>query len=119
MKENRQLLDSIISGIQEKKGKNITTIDLKGIPGVICDYFVICEGSSPTQVAALAESVELIVKKESQESPIRVQGQQLAEWIGIDYGDIIVHIFLPEKRSFFNIENLWSDAKIKNIPNLD
>jgi ribosome-associated protein len=119
MKENKQLLDSIISGIHEKKGKNITTIDLRGIPGVICDYFVICEGNSPSQVSAVAESVEHVVKTNIQESPIRVQGQQLAEWVGIDYGDIIVHVFIPELRSFFNIDNLWSDAKIVNIPNLD
>lgn len=119
MKEKKQLLESIISGIQEKKGKNITTIELKGIPGVICDYFVICEGNTPTQVAAIAESVEHIVKVNIQESPIRVQGQQLAEWIGIDYGDVIVHIFVPELRSYYNIDNLWSDAKSEKIPNED
>ncbi len=119
MKENRQLLESIISGIQEKKGKNITTIDLRGIPGVICDYFVICEGNTPPQVAALAESIEHIVKTNIKESPIRVQGQKLAEWIGIDYGDIIVHVFIPSIRSFYNIDNLWSDAKTETIPSLD
>ncbi len=119
MKENKQLLDSIISGIQEKKGKNITTIDLKGIPGVICDYFVICEGNTPTQVAAVAESIEHIVKTDLQESPIRVQGQQLAEWIGIDYGDIIVHIFIPELRSFYNLEHLWEDAISERIPTIE
>ena len=119
MKENNRLLDNIINGIQEKKGKNITVIDLKGIPGVICDFFVICEGNSSTQVAAVAESIEHVVKKDTKESPIRVQGQRLAEWIGIDYGDIIVHVFLPEMRSFYNIENLWSDAKIETIPTLD
>ena len=119
MKEKKQLLESIIRGIQEKKGKNITTIELKGIPGVICDYFVICEGNTPTQVAAIAESVEHIVKVNIQESPIRVQGQQLAEWIGIDYGDVIVHIFIPELRSYYNIDNLWSDAKSEKIPNKD
>jgi ribosome-associated protein len=119
MKENKQLLDSIISGIQEKKGKNITTIDLKGIPGVICDYFVICEGNTPTQVAAVAESIEHIVKTDLQESPIRVQGQQLAEWIGIDYGDIIVHVFIPELRAYYNIDNMWADAKTEKIPTID
>ena len=119
MKENKQLLDSIISGIQEKKGKNITTIDLKGIPGVICDYFVICEGNTPTQVAAVAESIEHIVKTDLQESPIRVQGQQLAEWIGIDYGDIIVHVFIPELSAYYNIDNMWADAKTEKIPTID
>jgi ribosome-associated protein len=91
MEEDNQLLESIISGIQEKKGKKITTINLKGIPGVICDYFVICEGNSPTQVAALAESIEHIVKKNNQERPNRIQKQQIAERIVIDYGYIIVH----------------------------
>lgn len=119
MKENNRLLDNIINGIQEKKGKNITIIDLKGIAGVICDFFVICEGNTPTQVAAIAESVEHVVKKDTQESPIRVQGQSLAEWIGVDYGDIIVHIFIPEMKSYYNIDNLWSDAKITTIPPLD
>ena len=117
MKEQRQLLESIISGIQEKKGKNITTIDLREIPGVVCNHFVICEGNSPSQVSALAESVERVVKKNTQENPLRVQGQRLAEWIGIDYGDVIVHIFLPETRDFYNIDNLWSDAKVEQIPN--
>ena len=86
MKENNKLLQSIIEGIQEKKGKNITQIQLKGIPGAICDYFVICEGNTPTQVSALAESVEEVVKRNTGESPIRVQGKQRAEWIGMDYG---------------------------------
>ncbi|MGV8962918.1 MAG: ribosome silencing factor [Candidatus Saccharimonadaceae bacterium] len=119
MEENKELLDSIVSGIQEKKGKNITTIELKGISGAVCDFFVICEGNTPTQVSALANSVEHIVKTNINESPIRVQGQQLAEWIGIDYGNIIVHIFTPELRSFYNIENMWSDAKMVQIPSLD
>ena len=119
MKEKNNLLQSIIEGIQEKKGKNITTIQLKGIPGAICDYFVICEGNSPTQVAAVAESVEKIVKEKLHESPIRVQGQQQAEWIGIDYGNIIVHIFVPELRQYYNLDHLWADAPMEQVSALD
>jgi ribosome-associated protein len=119
MKEKNNLLQGIIEGIQEKKGKKITTIRLQGIPGAICDYFVICEGNTPTQVSALAESVEEVVKKTTAEKPIRVQGQQRSEWVGIDYGNIIVHIFLPEMRTFYNIDHLWEDAKTENIPDLD
>ncbi len=119
MKENNRLLSNIISGIQEKKGKNITVIDLKGISGVVCDFFVICEGNTSTQVAAVAESIEHIVKKDTKESPIRVQGQQMAEWIGIDYGDIIVHVFIPELRAYYNIDNMWADAKTEKIPTID
>ena len=119
MKENNKLLQSIIEGIQEKKGKNITQIQLKGIPGVICDYFVICEGNTPTQVSALAESVEEVVKRNTWESPIRVQGKQRAEWIGMDYGTIIVHIFVPELRHYYNLDHLWEDASLEQVPALD
>ena len=111
MKEKNPLLLSIIEGIQEKKGKNILTIKLKGISGAICDYFVICEGNSPTQVSALAESVEEVVQKKVNESPIRVQG--------LDYGDVIVHIFLPELRSFYNIDLLWEDAVLERVPSVE
>ncbi|MDD4776840.1 MAG: ribosome silencing factor [Fermentimonas sp.] len=119
MAEKSLLLKNIIEGIQEKKGKNINTINLKGITGAVCDYFVICEGNSPTQVSALAESVEKVVKENTQENPIRVQGKQQSEWIGMDYGDVIVHIFLPELRTYYNIDLLWGDAHSEHIPNLD
>ena len=119
MKEKNELLESIIEGIQEKKGKNITTIELKGIAGTVCDHFVICEGNTPTQVSAVAESIEEMVKKNTTESPLRVQGKQRSEWIGMDYGSIIVHIFVPELRSFYNLDHLWEDARLENIPSLD
>ena len=118
MIEKNELLQSIIEGIQEKKGKNISAIELKGISGTICDYFVICEGNSPTQVSALAGSIEEIVKKNTRENPKRVHGQQQAEWIGMDYGNVIVHIFLPELRAFYNIDTLWEDALSEQIPSL-
>ena len=118
MKEKNNLLQSIIEGIQKKKKKNITKIQLKGIPGAICDYFVICEGNTPTQVSAVAESVEEMVKKNTSESPIRIQGQQRAEWIGIDYGDVIVHIFVPELRQYYNLDHLWEDALTEQVPAL-
>ena len=119
MTEKNAVLQSIIEGIQEKKGKNISTIHLKDMPGAVCDYFVICEGNTPTQVSALADSIDEIVKKNTNEDPIRVHGQQLAEWIGMDYGNIIVHIFLPELRNFYNIDNLWEDARSERIPSID
>ncbi len=119
MKEKNELLKSIIEGIQEKKGKNITIISLKKIAGAVCDYFVICEGNTPTQVSAVAESIEEFVKKNNLGSPIRVQGKQKSEWIGIDYGNAIVHIFVPDLRSFYNIDNLWEDAPVEKVPNLD
>jgi ribosome-associated protein len=119
MREKNRLLESIIKGIQEKKGKNITTIELSGIAGSICDYFVICEGTTPMQVSAVAESIEEIVRKNTKENPLRIHGQQRAEWIGMDYGTIIVHIFLPKLRAFYDIDHLWADAFLKNIPDLE
>lgn len=118
MTEKNELVESIIEGIQEKKGKNISSIWLKGITGAICEYFVICEGNTPTQVSALADSVEEMVRKKTTEKPIRIHGQQKAEWIAIDYGNVIVHIFLPELRTFYNIDNLWDDAQRETIPSL-
>jgi ribosome-associated protein len=118
MIEKTELLKSIIEGIQEKKGKNISAIQLKGMSGAICDYFVICEGNTPTQVSALANSIEEVVKKNVKENPIRVHGLQQAEWVGMDYGNVIVHIFLPDLRRFYNIDTLWEDAKSEQIPSL-
>lgn len=118
MIEQNELLQSIIEGIQEKKGEKITAIRLKGMPGAICDYFVICEGNTPTQVSALADSIEATVQKKRQEKPIRIHGQHLAEWIAIDYGNVMIHIFLPELRSFYNLDNLWDDAQSISIPSI-
>ncbi|NLX82043.1 MAG: ribosome silencing factor [Proteiniphilum sp.] len=119
MKEIKLLLNNIIEGIQDKKGKKISKINLTGIPGAICDYFVICEGNTPSHVASIAESIEVMVKRNTGEHPIRVQGHQAAEWIGIDYGDIIVHVFLPNLREYYNIDNLWDDAPVEIIPSID
>lgn len=115
MKHIKDLLVNIVEGIKEKKGTEITQVDLTGIPGTICDYFIICEGSSPTQIGAIAESVEKVVKENLDVNPIRVQGQRLADWIGVDYGDVIVHIFLPDVRRHYNIESLWSDADFESF----
>ncbi len=114
-----ELLKHVVEGIHEKKGKNINTIELKGISGAVCDYFVICEGNTPTQVSALAESVEKMVLENVGERPLRVHGKQNAEWIGMDYGSVIVHIFLPELRNFYNIDLLWQDARAVRIPSVD
>ena len=116
--EQNEFLQHVIEGIQEKKGKNINAIELGELSGAVCDYFVICEGNTPTQVSALAESVEKNVVKNTGERPLRVHGQQLAEWIGMDYGNVIVHIFLPELRNFYNIDLLWEDARSTRIPNI-
>lgn len=80
---------------------------------------VICEGNTPTQVSALSDSVWDFARKKAGEKPLAIDGNQSAQWIGMDYGTVLVHIFLPEQREFYNLETLWSDSKVTQIPNLD
>ncbi len=119
MNQTEELVKAIVEGLQEKKGKNIVTVNLTRIPGSICQYMVISEGNTPTQVSALADSVWEIVRKKVNDKPISIDGAQQAEWIGMDYGTVLVHIFVPELRAFYNLENLWSDAKVSHIADLD
>ena len=113
MKETQALLDNIIKGIQEKKGENILSIDLSSLEGVAYQHFVICEANSTTQVTAVADSVREYVQKELSIKPFAYDGYQNAQWIVLDYGIILVHIFLKETRTYYNLESLWSDAKFK------
>ncbi|MGP1464693.1 MAG: ribosome silencing factor [Prevotella koreensis] len=115
----KQLVEVITQGIQEKKGQEIVIVDMQEIDGVICNYFVICTGNSPTQVSAIMDSVEDMARDKAGEKPIRVVGEQQAQWIAMDYVDVMVHIFLPETREYYNIERLWEDAKVDAIPNID
>lgn len=119
MDETKKLVNHIIAACQEKKAKNITTVNLSEFPGAICKYFVICEGNTPIQVTSIAEEVTTSLKKSIQEKPITVEGLREGRWVGIDYGTVIVHIFIPELREFYNIEHLWADAKLDRIPDLD
>ena len=115
----KMLVDSIVKGIQEKKGQDITVIDLKGIDGAIAQYFVVCQGNTPTQVEAITDSIAETTRIEQQEKPVRVVGLELAQWVAMDYTDVMVHIFVPDMRNYYNIESLWQDAKQTEIPNLD
>ena len=115
----KMLVDSIVKGIQEKKGQDITVIDLKGIDGAIAQYFVVCQGNTPTQVEAITDSIAETTRIEQQEKPVRVVGLELAQWVAMDYTDVMVHIFVPDLRNYYNIESLWQDAKQTEIPNLD
>jgi len=119
MNETQSLVNQIITACQEKKAKNIVTVDLSELPGAICKYFVICEGNMPVQVSAIAEEVEVEAKKNLNERPISINGAREARWIGMDYGTVIVHIFIPELRQFYDLEHLWADAKLEQIPDLD
>jgi ribosome-associated protein len=118
MDQEKVLLQKIIEGLQEKKGKNIITVDMRDLPGSICRYFVICEGNTPTQVSALYDSVWDYVHKNAHEKPIGADGMQNAQWIAMDYGTVMLHIFLPELRDYYKLENLWADAKQDKIPDI-
>lgn len=119
MNETETLVQRITEGIQEKKGKGIVVADLTAIPDTICNYFVICQGNAPTQVAAIADSVREYVRENEGSKPIAVDGLANAQWVAMDYADVIVHIFLPEVRDFYDLEHLWADAKLTSIPDLD
>ena len=119
MDQTELLVKKIVEGLQEKKGKEIAIIDLTKLSGAICQYMVICEGNTPTQVGALSDSVWDYVRKELSDKPIAKDGEKQAQWIGMDYGTVLVHIFIPELRSYYNLENLWADSKVIRVPDLD
>ena len=119
MDQTEALVKTIVEGLQEKKGKNIVTVDLTQLSGSICQYMIICEGSTPTQVSALSDSAWDFAHRKAGEKPLSIDGVQRSEWIGMDYGTVLVHIFLPGLREFYNLENLWSDAKVTQIADLD
>jgi ribosome-associated protein len=111
------LLTNIIKGIEEVKGNDIEILDLRAIETAVCDYFVICNGSSNTQVNAIVNSVQKIVSKELKDKPWHVEGTDNAEWVLMDYVSIVVHVFQKEIREYYNIEGLWGDAKITSLVN--
>lgn len=119
MDEAKRLIQQITEGIQEKKGKNIVVADLTHIGDTICNYFIICQGNSPSQVTAIVDSVKEFARKGAGTRPFGVDGLRNAEWVALDYADVLVHVFLPEARAFYDLEHLWADAKLTQIPDLD
>lgn len=109
------LADAIVEGILEVKGRNISVLNLKDIHNRVCDYFIICQADSNTQVNAIAGSVEEMVKKIIGERPYRKEGFENSEWILVDYVTVVVHIFQTEVRNFYNLESLWADAEVTEI----
>ena len=106
-----QLITQIIKGIEEVKGQDIEILDLRDIENTVCDYFIICNGNSNTQVNAIVNSVQKTVSKAIQEKPWHVEGSNNAEWVLLDYVHVVVHVFQKQIREFYNIEELWGDAK--------
>lgn len=119
MNDTKVLIEKIKEGIQEKKGKKIIIADLTSIEDTICKYFVICQGNSPSQVSAIVDSIKDFARKGADNKPCAIDGLRNAEWVAIDYADVMVHVFLPETRAFYNLEHLWADAKLTQIPDLD
>lgn len=119
MAKKNQLVEKIIEGIQEKKGSKIVVVDLNKMEGSITNYFVICQGNSPAQVEAIAESVGDFVRKDLKEKPVSAVGLGISQWVALDFVDVMVHILLPELRDFYDLEHLWADAELTEIPDLD
>ena len=119
MDETKKLIEQITEGIQDKKGKKIVIADLTQIDDTICNYFIICQGNSPSQVTAIVESVKDFTREGANAKPYAVDGLRNAQWVAMDYAEVLVHVFLPEVRNYYNLENLWADAKLTEIPDLD
>ncbi|MDR0865966.1 MAG: ribosome silencing factor [Candidatus Symbiothrix sp.] len=118
MDETKVLVNSIIEALQEKKGKRIITMDLSNLEGAICKYFIIAQGNTPTQVSALSDSVWDVVYEKMHEKPMGAVGMKEAQWIAMDYGTVMLHIFIPHIREYYNLENLWADADVTEIPDI-
>lgn len=110
-----ELIAVILKGIDDVKGEDIQLLDLREIENTVCDYFVICSGNSNTQVNAISGSVQKAVSKELKDKPWHVEGLNNAEWVLMDYVNVVVHIFQKQVRDFYDIESLWGDAKITEI----
>ena len=108
--KNSKIFKTIISAIQQKKGENIVSLDLRKIPEAVSDFFIICEASNNIQLKAIADNIEFEVKNKCDEMPYKHEGRQAQQWILIDYINVVVHIMLPEPRKFYQLEEMWSDA---------
>jgi ribosome-associated protein len=107
---NSKIFKTIIKAIQDKKGENIISLDLRKIPEAVADFFIICQANSNTQIKAIADFIEEEVKNKCGEIVYKHEGRQAQQWILIDYVDVVVHIMLPEPRKFYQLEEMWSDA---------
>lgn len=110
-----QLITAILGGIEDVKGKDIKILDLRELENTVCDYFIICEGTSNTQVNAIVNSIQKKVSKELKDNPWHVEGSDNAEWVLMDYVNVVVHVFQKHIRQYYDIESLWGDAKTTAI----
>ena len=110
-----QLISVIIEGIEEVKGNDIDILDLREIENTVCDYFIICNGTSNTQVNAIVNSIQKTVSRRIKDKPWHVEGTENAEWVLMDYVNVVVHVFQKHIREYYDIEGLWGDAKVTSI----
>ncbi|MDC6390136.1 ribosome silencing factor [Maribacter sp. PR1] len=110
-----ELIALILQGIEEVKGQNINLLDLREIENTVCDYFIICNGTSNTHVNAIVGSIQKTVSKASKDKPWHVEGTENAEWVLMDYVNVVVHVFQKQIREFYDIEGLWGDAKFTTV----
>tara|TARA_R110002124_G_scaffold233351_3_gene398560 strand:+ start:701 stop:1072 length:372 start_codon:yes stop_codon:yes gene_type:complete len=109
------LIAEIIKGIDDVKGEDVQLLDLRGIENTVCDYFIICSGSSNTQVKAISSSIQKVVSKSIKDKPWHIEGEINSEWVLMDYVNVVVHVFQKNIREYYDIESLWGDAKITKI----
>lgn len=109
------LISNIVDGIENVKGLDVSILDLRGIENTVCRYFVVCTGSSNTHVSAIVSAIKKTVSKELKEKPFQTEGNEIAEWVLIDYINVVVHVFQKQIRQYYNIEELWGDAKTKKV----
>jgi len=112
LNKNSKIFKTIIKAIQEKKGENIVSLDLRKIHEAVADFFVICQASNQPQIRAITDFIEEEVKKKCGESPYHYEGKENMHWVILDYVNIVVHIMMPEQRKFYRLEEMWSDAEL-------
>jgi ribosome-associated protein len=113
LNKNSKIFKTIIRAIQDKKGEQIVSLDLRKIPEAVADYFIVCEATNQPQIRAIADSIEDQVKEHCGENPYHYEGKQNLQWVLMDYVNIVVHIMLPEQRKFYKLEEMWSDAVLE------
>jgi ribosome-associated protein len=110
LNKNSKIFKTIIKAIEDKKGEKIISLDLRKIPEAVADFFIVCEASNTTQIKAISDYVEYLVKEVCDEVPYKHEGKQALQWVLIDYVNIVVHVMHPEARKFYRLEEMWSDA---------
>ena len=113
--DSDRLADVVVRGMQEKKAADIVVLNLKDLKNAVADYFIICSANSDTQLEAVARSVEEEIEKVTGESPWQTEGRTNREWVLLDYVDVVVHVFLRDRRKFYALEELWGDADIRYV----